>query len=97
MQPAKKVEIICDSVEVKNVLEILESTGIVGYTIVPDVIGKGERGIRRGDDITGVFKNSMIITVCDAALIPAVVEAIRPVLKRFGGVCLVSDAQYVIH
>lgn len=97
MQAAKKIEIICDSVEVKNVIEILEAAGMTGYTIIPDVIGKGERGMRRGDDITGVFKNSMIITVCDAALIPTLVEAIRPVLKRFGGVCLVSDANYVIH
>ena len=24
-------------------------------------------------------------------------EAMRPMLKRFGGVCLVSDAQWVIH
>ncbi len=97
MQAAKKVEIICDSVEVKNVIEILEKAGVPGYTIIPDVIGKGERGLRRGDDITGVFKNSMIITVCDAALIPTIVETIRPVLKRFGGVCLVSDSNYVIH
>ena len=97
MEAAKKVEIICDSVEVKNVVAILETAGITGYTTIPDVIGKGERGIRRGDDLTGVFKNSMIIAACQAALIPGVVEAIRPVLKRFGGVCLVSDAQYVIH
>ena len=97
MEAAKKVEIVCDSVEVNNVIEILEATGITGYTIIADVVGKGERGIRRGDDVTSVFKNSMIIAVCNAALIPKIVEAIRPVLKRFGGICLVSDANYVIH
>lgn len=97
MEAAKKVEIICDSVEVKNVIEILETAGVTGYTIIPDVIGKGERGLRRGDEITGVFKNSMIITACNPALIPKIVDAIRPVLKRFGGVCLISDTQYVIH
>lgn len=97
MQAAKKVEIICDSVEVNNLIKILESAGVTGYTIIRDVIGKGERGIRRGDGLTDVFKNSMIITVCDAGQIPAIVESIRPVLKRFGGVCLVSDANYVIH
>lgn len=97
MEAAKKVEIICDSVEVKNVIAILEATGVTGYTIIRDVVGKGGRGIRSGDELTDVFKNSMIITVCNPQLIPAVVEAIRPILKRFGGVCLVSDASYVIH
>ena len=97
MQAAKKIEIICDSVEVNNLIKILESTGVTGYTIIRDVVGKGGRGIRRGDELTDVFKNSMIITVCDAEQIPAIVESIRPVLKRFGGVCLVSDSLYVIH
>jgi nitrogen regulatory protein PII len=97
MEAAKKIEIICDSVEVNNVIEILEGVGITGYTIIRDVVGKGERGTRRGDDLSDVFKNSLIITVCKEPLIPKVVDAIRPVLKRFGGVCLVSDTNYVIH
>jgi hypothetical protein len=25
------------------------------------------------------------------------VEAIRPVLKKFGGVCIVSDAKWIVH
>lgn len=97
MQAAKKVEIICDTVEVKNVVEILEGIGVTGYTIIRDVVGKGGRGIRRGDDLTDVFKNSMILTVCNAEQIPEVVDAIRPILKKFGGICLISDTHFVIH
>lgn len=97
MQAAKKVEIICDSLEVKNVLKLLEDFGITGYTIIRDVIGKGGRGERAGDDLTEVFKNSWILTVCTDDKIPDLVEAIRPILKKFGGVCLVTDTHYVIH
>ncbi len=97
MQAAKRVEIICDSVEVKNVVKLLEAIGVSGYTIIRDVVGKGERGVRRGDDLTDVFKNSMILTVCDAEQIPEVVDTIRPILKRFGGICLISDTHFVIH
>lgn len=97
MQAAKKVEIICDSLEVKNVLKLLEDFGITGYTIIRDVIGKGSRGERAGDDLTEVFKNSWILTVCSDDKIPDLVEAIRPILKKFGGVCLVTDTHYVIH
>lgn len=97
MQAAKKVEIICDTVEVKDVVKLLEGVGVTGYTIVRDVVGKGGRGSRRGDDLTDVFKNSMILTVCTPEQIPALVDAIRPILKRFGGICLISDTHYVIH
>ena len=97
MQAAKRVEIICDSLEVKNVLKLLEDFGITGYTIVRDVVGKGGRGMRAGDDLTEVFKNSWVLTVCSDDKIPQLVEAIRPILKKFGGICLVSDTHYVIH
>ena len=97
MQAAKRVEIICDTVEVKNVVKLLEVIGVSGYTIIRDVVGKGGRGSRRGDDLTDVFKNSMILTVCNPEQIPDVVDAIRPILKRFGGICLISDVHFVIH
>ena len=97
MQAAKRVEIICDTVEVKNVVKLLEVVGVSGYTIIRDVVGKGGRGSRRGDDLTDVFKNSMILTVCNPEQIPDVVDAIRPILKRFGGICLISDVHFVIH
>jgi len=97
VQAAKKVEIVCDSLEVKNILKILENIGVSEYTIIRDVIGKGGRGVRGGDELTDVFKNSLILTVCSDEQIPKVVEAMRPILKRFGGICLVSDTSYVIH
>ncbi len=97
MRAAKKIEIVCDSLEVKNVVKLLEDLGITGYTIIRDVIGKGGRGVRSGDDVTDVFKNSLIVAVCGDELIPDIVKAIRPILKRFGGICLVSETNYVIH
>ncbi|MCX7938246.1 MAG: hypothetical protein N2545_02245 [Thermoflexales bacterium] len=70
---------------------------MTGYTIIRDVIGKGERGIRRGDELSGVFKNSYLLTTCEPEQLPAIVEAVRPILKQRGGVCLVSDAMWVKH
>ncbi len=97
MLAAKKIEIVCDSLEVKNVVKRLEDIGITGYTVIRDVVGKGGRGVRSGDDVTDVFKNSLILAVCGDELIAEIEEAIRPILKRFGGICLVSDTNYVIH
>ena len=97
MRAAKKIEIVCDSLEVKNVVKLLDDIGITGYTIIRDVVGKGGRGVRSGDDVTDVFKNSLIMAVCGDEMISDLVEVIRPILKRFGGICLVSDTNYVIH
>lgn len=97
MQPIKKIEIITDALEMQTVLTLLEAHGISGYTIIKDVTGKGERGVQAGDDLTDVFKNSYLLTTCPAEQVQEIVAAIRPLLKTRGGVCLISDAQWVVH
>lgn len=97
MQIVKRVEIITDALEMQAVTAVLEAHGISGYTIIKNVIGKGERGVQSGDDLTDVFKNSYLLTTCPLEQVQEIVEAIRPLLKRRGGVCLISDAQWVVH
>ena len=97
MQPIKRVEIVTDSLEMQEVIEAIEALGITGYTLIRDVLGKGERGTQSGDELTGVFKNSLLLVACTAEQTPGLVEAIRPMLKKRGGICLVSDAQWVVH
>lgn len=97
MQSIKRIEIITDAIEMREVRRVLERLGIAGYTIIRDVEGQGVRGARTGDDLTDVFKNSYLLTTCEPAQVESLVEAIRPILKKRGGICLVSDAQWVIH
>lgn len=97
MQPVKRVEIVCDAVGLPLLLEKLESAGATGYTVLRGAGGKGERGTRAGDEPSGVFENVCVMTACGAGELAPLIEAVRPVLKRFGGVCLVSDAWWVIH
>ncbi|HVT44040.1 MAG TPA: P-II family nitrogen regulator [Thermoanaerobaculia bacterium] len=97
MKPIKRVEIVTDSLELKRVLHILDELGVSGYTVIREVTGKGERGTRAGDELTDVFKNSYVMTACGEDDVGRIAEAIRPVLQRTGGVCLVSDAQWIVH
>lgn len=97
MKPIKKIEIVTDALELQKVVKLLEESGLSGYTVIREVTGKGGRGVRADDELTGVFKNSYVLTACEEEHVSRVVEAIRPVLKRFGGICLVSDAQWIIH
>ena len=97
MKPIKRVEIIVDSLEVENIISIIERHEISGYTLISDVLGKGDRGIRDGEGLTNVFKNSILIIACEKEKVEEFVEEIRLQLKKFGGVCLVSDAEWIIH
>jgi nitrogen regulatory protein PII len=97
VQVVKKIEIITNSLELQKVLKILDNAGVSGYTIIEDVIGKGHRG-RVIDDLEGhALTNGYIMTICNEEQEHQVVEAIRPILKKFGGVCVVSDAKSIIH
>lgn len=97
MQAVKRVEIITDALEMKEVSAVLEAHGVSGYTVISNVTGMGERGVQSGDDLTDVFKNSLLLTTCSSEQVGEIVEAIRPLLKRRGGVCLISDAHWVVH
>ena len=97
MQAVKRVEIVTDTLELDRVLALLDKVGVSGYTVIRNAEGKGHRGVRSGDDVTRVFQNSYVLAACTEEQLEQVVAAVRPVLKRVGGVCLVSDALWVMH
>ncbi|GAN34006.1 MAG: transcriptional regulator [Candidatus Brocadia sp. AMX2] len=97
MKPVSKVEIIIDSLEVEHVVKFLDEIGVSGYSIINDVVGKGHRGVRSGYEFAELFKNSYIMVVCEEKEMHKIVEAIRPIIKKFGGVCIVSDVIMRIH
>lgn len=97
MQAVKRVEIVTDALEMREVCRVLDRLAVSGYSVIRDVTGRGERGVQSGDELTDVFKNSMVLLACPPERVQEVVEAIRPILKRRGGICLVSDAMWVIH
>lgn len=95
MKPVKRIEIILPEGEADQVLEALEAVSISGYTVIPSVTGRGDRGATVLG--FGNLDNSYVLVACEPEQQHAVVETIRPFLKRYGGICLVSDAQWVLH
>lgn len=95
MKPVKRIEIVIEEIELENVISELDRIGVVGYTIVPHAGGRGERGVRY-ESLQGLG-NVLMTIACSEHQATRVIEAIRPILKRYGGVCLVSDAMWVIH
>ena len=98
MQAIKKVEIIIDYLESPRLLERIQQEDMdIGYTVVKEVVGSGGRGERMGDGFSGELTNSYLLIACSEDEANRIVEIVRPILKRFGGVCLVSDAMWVKH
>ncbi len=96
MQALKKVEIILGAPELPKLQRLIEALGH-NYSVFHHVTGRGDRGVRGDDDLTGVFTNICLLVACRAEELPALIEKVRPLLKKTGGLCLVSDAQSVLH
>ena len=97
MQNVKRIEIITDAVQLRDLLSLLEQRGVSGYSIFHHITGSGDRGEQRGDELTGTSENVCVVTALPPDQAAEIVEALRPMLKKRGGMCLVSDAQWVRH
>jgi nitrogen regulatory protein PII len=98
MTSMKKVEIVVDALEVPAVAEVLDASRVSGYTVIGEVTGRGSRGVRGGGDgLTAALKNSYIITACPETQARAIADAVRPILRRVGGICVVTDCLWVEH
>lgn len=95
MKEVKRIEIIIPEGGTSKLIEALEATHISGYTFIPSVSGRGDRG--RTLQALGQLDNSYLLVACESEKLLSAIEAIRPFLKRYGGMCLVSDAQWVLH
>ncbi|MCS7306925.1 MAG: transcriptional regulator [Aquificaceae bacterium] len=93
----KKVEIVVDSLYLSKAIEIIEKNRAPGYTVIKDATGKGERGLMAGDELTDVFKNSYVFTVCEEETAMRIFEEIKTILSKSGGICLISDVVLVAH
>ena len=95
MKPVLRLEIVIDGANADAVCDILDSHAVTGWTVLEVAKGRGERGMRRADSLRS--GNQLILSTCKESDLDALVADLRPVLKRFGGVCLVSDARWVRH
>jgi len=97
MKPCKRIEIVIEERLMDKMARRLKELGAPGYTVVRRVSGMGDRGLRRADEPTGTATNAVFIIACDPAIVEELVDGVRSMLSQYGGVCLVSDAQWLRH
>ncbi|CAA6801566.1 MAG: Unknown protein [uncultured Campylobacterales bacterium] len=91
----KKIELIIESLYLSRLIKIFDKNDINGYTIIKDIEGMGERGFKSADEITDVFKNYYIFTVCEEPKAKIILEGIKKFMRKYGGKCIVSDVEWL--
>ena len=97
MEAIKRIEIITNSVELHELERALHDLGLPGYTVIPGVLGSGDRGRVSGDEMTGVCSNIYVLVAAPEEKLQGILDMVRPMLTRFGGICLVTDAVSLPH
>lgn len=88
----KRVEVITLANEIGKVEDHAKQLGC-GYTLWPNVEGWGDRGERKDDEASGVFRNACLLVVCTPEQAEELLRGAHEVTKRYGGICLCSDAE----
>jgi PII-like signaling protein len=97
VKPVKRLEIVVDQAELPRLVAALDAGRVAGYTVLRDAQGMGRRGRRGGDGLSGEFSNGVVIIATPVDEVQRIVDIVRPVLRVHGGICLMSDAQWLIH
>ncbi|WP_271252047.1 P-II family nitrogen regulator [Pseudanabaena sp. Chao 1811] len=95
MHAVKRIEIVSDSVESHKIIKVLETVGVLNYTVIRNVVGKGVSGTNSGDLDMSMLENDYVIAFFLADKTKLLVENLRPVINKFGGACYVSDAMEI--
>ncbi len=96
LHPLKKIEIIVKGKREHFVQDLLEKSGVSGYTIHRNVAGKGASGFHEGhllfnDEASLV----MFFAVSDQSKIQAIINGLSPLFESSSGVMFVSDTKVV--
>ncbi len=95
MHRRKKVEIVTEVIQAPRIVAMIEKAGAKGYTVIPNVSGKGRRGVRGDGDVVNVFRNALVIVITTEEIAARVVEEAHRLLENYAGIVYVSDVEVV--
>lgn len=96
MKNMKKVEFIIEAVYVNRLIELFKKHDIHGYTVIKDIEGAGGHGLRTADDVSDIFSNNYVFTVCEADQFEEMEIDIRKFLEKYGGKCMLIDVMLLL-
>lgn len=94
MQDVKRFELVVESGAANRFLDALDALGLPHRTVIPGIYGQGQQGNRGGDPFS-TFDNTFVLVAVPPDRADEVIASLGPLLRTLGGMCLVSDAQWV--
>ena len=91
----KKVEIVVEAACAPRIIDMIESVGATGYTVLRKVSGKGNRGVRNDAHLTDVFQNVMIVVIAADDVARRIITESQPLLENYAGIVSMSDVEVV--
>lgn len=95
MVSMKRFEIVTGIEQFEQLTELLERSGIRGYSVIKNSGGYGSRGMRNPDDVLMPDENVSVILACKEEQAQKLLDELRPARKYLGGICLVSDCHRI--
>lgn len=89
----KKVEIIIEVVKIPKIIRLIDSLGLSGYSIIHNVEGRGAHGMCDAQEVTDVLSNDYVLIICTDEEAQRLFDEVAPILKKYGGICYMSDVQ----
>jgi nitrogen regulatory protein PII len=92
----KRIEIVVDEESLRELTRLFRQAKVQGYTIIKGAGGLGSRGERNPDDYVFEDENAVMVIACEEAQAEKIIDLLQPRLREFGGMCIVSDCQWII-
>ncbi|MFK7953549.1 MAG: P-II family nitrogen regulator [Ekhidna sp.] len=90
-----KIEIIISNTFLRQLVELLEDTGVHGYTALDIVRGKGtKRGEHLSEGLLPTSRSSLLFTIANEELTSKIIENIQPFLDDRGGILITYKIEY---
>jgi len=93
--PMKRIEIVIDAGKLEELIGLLMEAGAKGYTVIKRVSGLGSRGTRSPDVVLCDEGSAIVILACQEDQAVRIAQGLRPRLKKFGGMCLISSCEWL--
>lgn len=91
----KRFEVVIGVEQLEQLMELLEKTQVRGYTVIKNAGGYGSRGVRDPGDVLMEQENVVVVLACKEDQAQKVLNELRPAMKTLGGMCLISDCNWV--
>ena len=92
----KRIDIVIEAPAVNRVLAKLDELGVLGYTVVPAIGGRGHEGSWNRDATVGdTGRMVLIFSIVDSVRVDPVLDAIFKLVERQIGIVTISDVEVV--